>query len=66
MWGSNGTKMRHFFGRQNGNPLAICGHKGAYPLSFTRVTAPKCRKCLDLEHLYRKPLNKEDNQWSSP
>ena len=57
MWGCNGKKIfRHFWGHQAGNPLAICGAVGEYPLDYTQVELPRCEKCERLWPRYGKAI----------
>ncbi len=45
-------ECRHDYGGQE-PPLAICGHKGKYPINYNAVTIPKCKECLLLWPTYK-------------
>lgn len=61
MWAlAEEDKVRHDFGIQRiyphiySDPIAICGHKGKYPIDYNAVRTPKCQQCLLLWPTYGK------------
>lgn len=60
MWAlSLNDDVRHDFGGQD-PPLAICGHKGKYPIDYNRVLYPKCKECLLMWPTYNKDRGKKE------
>ena len=59
MWAlAQGDSVRHEYGCQetyvNNFPIAICGHKGEYPIDYNAVRILKCEMCLALWPTYGK------------
>ncbi len=51
--------VRHAYGGQD-PPLAICSHKGKYPVDYNSVHVPKCRYCLLMWPSYGKERGKKE------
>lgn len=59
MWAlARDDKVRHDYGREERYCMAICGHKGEYPLDYNAVDIPKCEFCLSLWPTYGKKKKK--------
>ncbi len=63
MWAlASGDTYRHDYGGGD-PPVAICGHKGKYPIDFNSVNIPMCQGCLLLWPSYnKKRKEKEDGR----
>ena len=59
MWAlAKDESIRHDYGSQKPNPIAICGYKGKYPINYNAVRIPKCQRCLLLWPTYGKENKK--------
>lgn len=61
MWACDGSLKRHFWGRQSGMPVAVCGYEGKYPLNYVKFDIPRCKKCAGVFPKYRKETQNDNN-----